>query len=178
MTIDIFIVTLILLTALALLISERLPYDLTAIGIMVVLMIAGILAPREAVAGFANPAPLTVGALFIVSKGLIRTEGLNFLTRVLAATTKGRPPSWAGPYYSCFRIASFRAPTPPYSTPTIASGTVTSRNWSSPRTAPTSGAKSATPCTRITRPRRCTRSCGATGCAIPRPTIARSMPET
>jgi len=91
MTVDILIVTLILLVALALLISERLPYDLTAIGIMVALMVAGILAPREAVAGFANPAPLTVGALFIVTKGLIRTGGLLFLTRLLAATTKGRP---------------------------------------------------------------------------------------
>jgi di/tricarboxylate transporter len=91
MTIEILFVTLILLATLALLISERLPYDLTAIGIMVALMIAGILTPREAVAGFANPAPLTVGALFIVTKGLIRTGGLLFLTRLLAATTKGRP---------------------------------------------------------------------------------------
>ena len=91
MTFEILIVTLILLAALALLISERLPYDLTAIGIMVALMVPGILTPREAVAGFANPAPLTVGALFIVTKGLIRTGGLLFLTRLLAATTKGRP---------------------------------------------------------------------------------------
>ena len=91
MTIEIIFVTLILLAALALLISERLPYDLTAIGIMVALMVAGILTPREAVAGFANPAPLTVGALFIVTKGLIRTGGLLFLTRLLVATTRGLP---------------------------------------------------------------------------------------
>lgn len=91
MTIEIIFVTLILLAALALLISERLPYDLTAIGIMVALIVGGILTPREAVAGFANPAPLTVGALFIVTKGLIRTGGLLFLTRLLVATTKGLP---------------------------------------------------------------------------------------
>jgi len=90
-TIEILFVTLILMVALALLISERLPYDLTALGIMVALMVAGILSPREAVAGFANPAPLTVGGLFIVTRGIIRTGGLLFLTRLLAATTKGRP---------------------------------------------------------------------------------------
>ncbi len=41
-------------------------------------MVTGILTPREAVAGFANPAPLTVGALFVVTKGLTRTGGLVF----------------------------------------------------------------------------------------------------
>ncbi len=91
MTIEILIVTLVLLTALVLLISERLPYDLTAIGIMVALMLLGILTPRQAVAGFANPAPLTVGALFIVTKGLIRTGGLVFLTRLMIRLTSGRP---------------------------------------------------------------------------------------
>ncbi len=91
MTPEIIIVSLILLAALALLVSERLPYDLTALGIMVVLMATGILTPRQAVNGFANPAPLTVGALFIVTRGLIRTGGLLFLTRLMAAATRGRP---------------------------------------------------------------------------------------
>ncbi len=91
MTFEIIIVSVILLAALALLISERLPYDLTALGIMVVLMATGILTPREAVSGFSNPAPLTVGALFIVTRGLMRTGGLLFLTRLMAAATRGRP---------------------------------------------------------------------------------------
>jgi di/tricarboxylate transporter len=91
LTIEILIVTIILLTALVLLISERLPFDLTAIGIMVALMVSGILTPRQAVAGFANPAPLTVGALFVVTKGLIRTGGLVFLTRLMTSLTRGRP---------------------------------------------------------------------------------------
>ncbi|MCB1182892.1 SLC13 family permease [bacterium] len=91
MTFEILIVTLVLLAALALLISERLPYDLTAIGIMVALMVTGVLRPADAVAGFANPAPVTVGALFIVTKGLMRTGGLVFLSRLMAAVTRGRP---------------------------------------------------------------------------------------
>ena len=89
MTLEITLVTLILLAALALLVSERLSLDLTALGIMVALMITGLLTPRQAVAGFANPAPLTVGALFIVTKGLVRTGGLSFLTRLLTRLTGG-----------------------------------------------------------------------------------------
>lgn len=90
MTIDILLVTIILLTALTLLVTERLSLDLTALGIMVALMATGLLAPREAVAGFANPAPLTVGALFIVTRGLVRTGALTFLTRLLTDLTRGR----------------------------------------------------------------------------------------
>lgn len=91
MTPDIAIVTAILLTALVLLVSERMSVDLIAIGIMVTLMISGVLTPREAVAGFANPAPLTVGALLIATKGLIRTGSLGFLTRLMIAGSGGRP---------------------------------------------------------------------------------------
>jgi len=88
---DILLVSAILAVAVALLVTEKLPVDLTAIGIMVALMVTGLLAPREAVAGFANPAPLTVGALFVVTKGLTRTGALNFLTRLIADSTRGSP---------------------------------------------------------------------------------------
>ena len=74
---EIITVSIILVAAIALLISEKLPVDLTSIGIMVALMVTGLLSAREAVAGFANPAPLTIGALFIVAKGLTRTGSLN-----------------------------------------------------------------------------------------------------
>ena len=53
---EIWIVTIILLTALFLLISEKISVDLTATGIMVALMLSGVLSAKEAVAGFANPA--------------------------------------------------------------------------------------------------------------------------
>lgn len=91
MTLEILIVTFILLVTLVLLISEKLSLDLTALGIMVALMLTGILTPGQAVAGFANPAPLTVGALFIVTRGLVRTGGLSFMARLIASVTKGRP---------------------------------------------------------------------------------------
>lgn len=78
---DTWIITCILLGTLYLLITEKISVDLTAIGIMVLLVVSGILTPREAVAGFANPAVITVGAMFVVSKGMMRTGGVEFLGR-------------------------------------------------------------------------------------------------
>jgi len=65
---DIWIVSAILSATLLLLITEKLPVDLTAIGVMVALMLFRILTPLEAVAGFANPAVITVGAMFLISR--------------------------------------------------------------------------------------------------------------
>ena len=76
---EIAIVTIILAVTLYLLISERIPIDLTAIGIMTVLTLSGILSPHEAVAGFANPAVITVGAMFLISQAMIRTGVVGFI---------------------------------------------------------------------------------------------------
>ncbi|ADU63498.1 MAG: hypothetical protein KUA35_11695 [Pseudodesulfovibrio sp.] len=86
---DILVVSLILAAAIILLVTKRLPIDVTALGIMVALMAAGLLAPAEAVAGFANPAPLAVGALFVVSRGLVRTGALAFVTPLTIKYTDG-----------------------------------------------------------------------------------------
>jgi di/tricarboxylate transporter len=87
----IWIVTLILIAAMLLLISESLPVDLTSIGIMVALTISGILAPAEAIAGFANPAVITVGAMFLISKGMIRTGAVAFISQKVIEYSRGRP---------------------------------------------------------------------------------------
>ena len=86
---EIWIVTAILIATLYLLVSERLPIDMTAIGIMVALMVTGVLSPTEAVAGFANPAVITVGAMFLLSRGLIRTGGVDFVTQKVLVWSKG-----------------------------------------------------------------------------------------
>ncbi len=78
---DIWTISAILLVTIYLLITEKISVDLTAVGIMVILIISGILTPREAISGLANPAVITVGAMFVVSKGLMRTGGVEFLGR-------------------------------------------------------------------------------------------------
>jgi di/tricarboxylate transporter len=87
---DIWIVSAILMVTLLLLITEQLSVDLTAIGVMVALMLFGILTPLEAVSGFANPAVITVGAMFIVSRGMIRTGAVGFIGQKVIDHSKGR----------------------------------------------------------------------------------------
>jgi di/tricarboxylate transporter len=87
----IWLVTLILVIAMLLLITERLPVDLTSIGIVVVLILTEILTPREAIAGFASPAVITVGAMFLISKGMIRTGAVGFISQKVIELSRGRP---------------------------------------------------------------------------------------
>jgi di/tricarboxylate transporter len=83
------IVTIVLIATLVLLITEKLPVDLTAIGIAVVLILTGILTPLEAVSGFASPAVITVAAMFMVSQGLIRTGAVGFIGQKVIALSRG-----------------------------------------------------------------------------------------
>ncbi len=86
--IEIQIVTLILVTALVLLISGKLAVDKISLGILTLLPLTGILTPKEATAGFANPAVITVGAMFLLSRGLIRTGAVGVVTNLVLTLSK------------------------------------------------------------------------------------------
>ncbi len=86
---NIWIISAILLLTFYLLITEKISVDLTAIGLMVLLVVSKILTPAEAISGFANPAVITVGAMFVVSKGLMRTGGVEFLGRKIIGLSRG-----------------------------------------------------------------------------------------
>ena len=87
---QIALITVILIISLFLLITEKISADKTAIGIMVVLALTGILTPKQAVAGFANPAVITVGAMFLLSRGLIRTGAVGFVTELVLKLSHGK----------------------------------------------------------------------------------------
>ncbi|MEN8244063.1 MAG: SLC13 family permease [Thermodesulfobacteriota bacterium] len=87
----IWLVTIILIAAMLLLVTERLPVDLTSIGILVVLAVTGILTPTEAIAGFASPAVVTVGAMFLISRGMIRTGAVGYISRAVMRHAQGSP---------------------------------------------------------------------------------------
>ncbi len=82
---------MVLVLTVVLLVTEKLPYDITAFGIIVALVIIGILSPREALSGFANPAPLTIAFLFVVSQALMRTGALDFITQRSIRFSRGKP---------------------------------------------------------------------------------------
>ena len=63
--------------------TEKFSTDVVAVLVMVVLLVSGILTPAEGFNGFANPATVTVGAMFVISAGLFRAGAVNFLGRGL-----------------------------------------------------------------------------------------------
>ncbi|MEX2182648.1 MAG: SLC13 family permease [Gemmatimonadaceae bacterium] len=79
MTVDIALVLVVLVAAVALFASGRLATDLVALLVMVVLLLLGLVSPDEAIAGFSNHATITVGAMFVLSAGLYRSGAVNFL---------------------------------------------------------------------------------------------------
>lgn len=88
--IEINIVSLILVSALILLVSGKIAVDKISLGILSILALTGILTPRESIAGFANPAVITVGAMFLLSKGLIRTGAVGIVTELVLTLSKSK----------------------------------------------------------------------------------------
>lgn len=88
MTPDIALVLVVLLVAVVLFAAAPLPADLVALLVMVVLLLLGLVSPEQAVAGFSNPATITVAAMFVLSAGLYRSGAVNFVG--MAMTKVGR----------------------------------------------------------------------------------------
>jgi di/tricarboxylate transporter len=55
------------------------------------LTVTGLLTPTEAIAGFASPAVITVGAMFLISKGMIRSGAVGFIIQKVSEYSRGRP---------------------------------------------------------------------------------------
>jgi len=64
----------------------------TMVGGAVALLLAGVLTPVEAFAGFGNPAPITVAALYILARAVEKTGLLNPL--VYGLLGESRPGRW------------------------------------------------------------------------------------
>jgi len=72
MTWEIAFVFLLLVLTLASFVWEKFPPDVTALTLFTVLMLTGLLPSEEALTVFSNPAPLTIGAMFILSAALVK----------------------------------------------------------------------------------------------------------
>jgi di/tricarboxylate transporter len=86
-TFEIFLTLCVLGAALVLFIREPVPLEVTALAILGVFLVAGVITPEQAVAGFSNKAVVTIGALFVLSHALTRTG--------LVATATERLGRWA-----------------------------------------------------------------------------------
>ena len=72
MTWEIAFVFLLLVLTLASFVWEKFPPDVTALTLFTVLILTGLLEIDKALTVFSNPAPLTIGAMFILSAALVK----------------------------------------------------------------------------------------------------------
>ncbi|HUF94054.1 MAG TPA: SLC13 family permease, partial [Candidatus Limnocylindria bacterium] len=80
---DLLLVSVITLAAVVAFASGRLRLDLVALMLLVTLAVTGLVTPEDAIAGFANPAVITVLAMLILGAGLTRTGATALLGRTI-----------------------------------------------------------------------------------------------
>lgn len=79
----------VVLMTVALLVREVAPPGAVVFAGVLVLLVTGVIDSDQALAGFSNPAPITVAALYIVAAGIERTGVLNHLVDVVLGRTAG-----------------------------------------------------------------------------------------
>lgn len=85
MTMDIVLVLLIAIAAMALFVTEKLRVDAIAILVLVSLTLLDLVSPSQALSGFSNQATITVAAMFILAAGLQNSGALAGLQSLLGA---------------------------------------------------------------------------------------------
>jgi len=73
-------------------VMEILPIEVTAMGAIGILLLFDVLTWQEAISGFSNPAVITIGAIFIMSRALVKTGFLEVFADFLAK--KGGNRKW------------------------------------------------------------------------------------
>ncbi|MGH7549863.1 MAG: SLC13 family permease, partial [Gemmatimonadota bacterium] len=91
MTWEIAFVFAVVAGALVLFITERYSVDQVALTIPVVLLLAGILTPGEAIAGLSHEATVTVAAMLVLSLGLMKTGAVAEIGRWARSGRLGGP---------------------------------------------------------------------------------------
>lgn len=132
-SIDAWIVLGVISACLVALIFSRRPPDMILCGGVVVLLLLGVLSPKEALAGMSNEGMVTVGVLFIVAQALSETGVVSWISHSML----GRPKS--------ARVAQLRlmAPVAAFSTilnntPVVAMMIPAVRDWAKRNNLPVS----------------------------------------
>ena len=77
-------------TTLMMLVWARWRYDVVAVFALLAVVVGGLVPPREAFAGFAHPAVITVAAVLIISRGLQNAGLVDAVVKAIGAL-RGRP---------------------------------------------------------------------------------------
>ncbi len=71
--------------------AERLPPVVVSVGAVTLFMLLGLLDIKTTLSAFANPAPITIAAMFILSAALIRTGAVEVLTIGILQRARAKP---------------------------------------------------------------------------------------
>ncbi|CAN5918841.1 SLC13 family permease [soil metagenome] len=84
LTLDAWVTLAVVAVSLALLVRDVFPPPVVLLGGAIALVVTGVLEPTAAFAGFANPAPITVAALYVLARAVEITGALDpLLSRLL-----------------------------------------------------------------------------------------------
>lgn len=89
MEMDAILTLMVLLGAVALFVTEKLPVDVVAMLVLASLLVLGLVTPVEALSGFSSEATITVAAMFVLSAGLAHTGALASLGRLFGRVKNG-----------------------------------------------------------------------------------------
>ena len=84
-------------------VMEILPIEVTAMGAIGILLLFDVLTWQEAISGFSNPAVITIGAIFIMSRALVKTGFLEVFADFLAK--KGGNRKWLTIFIFLFTVS-------------------------------------------------------------------------
>jgi len=72
-------ISILILATLALLVTQAVRIEITALAVVVALALSGMLTPGEALSGFSSPATITVAAMLVMSAGLRRAGVVDYV---------------------------------------------------------------------------------------------------
>jgi len=86
---DILLLSIIIVVALALFATEVLPIDVVALIVLATLFLTGLVNAEQALAGFSNTATVTIAAMFILSYGLEKTGAIRYAGERIIQWSRG-----------------------------------------------------------------------------------------
>jgi di/tricarboxylate transporter len=77
--------------ALVAFVKELFPIEVTALGLLAILLVTGTIEPRDAVAGFSSTAVVAIASLFVLSHALTKTGALETVADWVGDRAQARP---------------------------------------------------------------------------------------
>ncbi|MDF0603256.1 SLC13 family permease [Psychromarinibacter sp. C21-152] len=101
-----FIALALIIALFAVMMAEFYPPEVSAVGFAALFVALGYVSPDELLSVFSNPAPLTIGAMFVLSGALVRTGVLEALSEMAIQQGKSRPKLALGMIFGTTMVAS------------------------------------------------------------------------